>query len=152
MSLHYLGKCWNAKIASFLLHSVLVHWVMLQTILEQLLRKKGRWVFCCVLHCRSWTVLNAISISALYCWKIKLRLMTCFIASNIPQGSVLGPLFFIMYTTPLSTLISSLSLNHYLYAYDTQLFFSCHPYDNDSNITHLQNALQQISSWMTVNL
>ena len=27
-----------------------------------------------------------------------------------------------MYTTPLSTLISSLSLNHHLYADDTQLF------------------------------
>jgi len=51
----------------------------------------------------------------------------------------------------LSTLISSLSLNHHLYADDTKLFFSFHPPDFDSNITHLQNALQQISSWMTAN-
>ena len=57
-----------------------------------------------------------------------------------------------MYTTPLSTRISFLSLNHHLYDDDTQLFFSFYPSGLKSNITHLQNALQQISSWMTANL
>jgi len=32
-----------------------------------------------------------------------------------------------MYTTPLSIVISSLSLYHHLYADDTQLFLSFHP-------------------------
>jgi len=57
-----------------------------------------------------------------------------------------------MYTTPLSTLISSLSLNHYLYADDTQLFFSFHPRNFDSSIAHLQTALQLISYWMSANI
>ena len=42
--------------------------------------------------------------------------------------------------------------NAYLYADNTQLFLSFHPSDFHSNISHLQNALQQISSWMTANL
>jgi len=57
-----------------------------------------------------------------------------------------------MYTTPLSTLISSFSLKHYLYADDTQLFFSFHPRNFDSSIVHLHTGLQQISSWMSANI
>jgi len=57
-----------------------------------------------------------------------------------------------MYSSPLSTLISPLSLNHHLYAHDTQLFFIFCPPSFDSSISHLQNAFQQISSWMIANL
>ena len=76
----------------------------------------------------------------------------CTSSCGVPQGSILGPLLFIMHTTALTTLISSLSLNHHLYADETQLFFSLYPANFDSSITHLQNALHQISSWMTANL
>ena len=48
-------------------------------------------------------------------------------------------LFFVMYTTPLSTLISSLSLNHHLYADDTQLF-SHSVLVTDANILTLNSS------------
>ena len=46
-------------------------------------------------------------------------------------------MLFIMYTTPLSTLISSLSLYHRLYVDNTQLFLSFRPPDFQVSITHL---------------
>jgi len=57
-----------------------------------------------------------------------------------------------VHQTPLSTIISSCSLNHHLYADDTQLFLSFLPTRCASSIDHLHNALDRISWWMTANL
>jgi len=77
------------------------------------------------------------------CFRVKCNnnlssLHTCL--CGVLQGSVLGPLLF-----ESTVYISFMSLNHQLYADDTQLFLSFHPSEFHSNITHLQNDLQQIS-------
>ena len=41
---------------------------------------------------------------------------------GVPQGSVLGPVIFILYTTPLSTIIPSFDIKHPLYAKFTCLY------------------------------
>ena len=64
---------------------------------------------------------------------------------------VLFLVLFSLCTVVRNTLIPSLSWNHQLYANDAKLFFF-YPSDLDSSITHIQNALQQISSSMTANL
>ena len=57
-----------------------------------------------------------------------------------------------MYITPLSTLISSRSLNHHLYSDDTQIFISFAHKTFTTEITQLQDTISNISSWMTANL
>jgi len=68
-----------------------------------------------------------------------------------PKVLFLAPTFHYVHLSSY-TLISSLSLNHHLYADDTQIVFSFYAPDFPSNTTYLLNALQHISSWMTANL
>ena len=73
--------------------------------------------------------------------------LTC----RVSQGSVLGPVLFNLYTTPLSSLISASSIPQPLYADDTQLFVSFVSKNFSSAINNLQSTIVLISSSMFFN-
>ena len=97
-------------------------------------------------------VQNLLNISLFLCSCLWLCIISLSPFLWHTQGSVLGPILFNMYTTPLSTLILSRSLNHHLYADDTQLFISFAPKTFTTAISQLQDTISDISSWMTANL
>ena len=74
------------------------------------------------------------------------------LSHGVPQGSVLGPLLFTMYTAPLSALISSFkNIHHHLYADDTQIYIAINPNNASSCISELQDCLSSVKIWMNSN-
>ena len=71
---------------------------------------------------------------------------------GVPQGSVLGPLCFILYTSPVGKIIHKHGINFHFYADDTQMYISCNPKIPgacQSALTKLELCIIELSNWMT---
>ena len=69
----------------------------------------------------------------------------------MPQGSVLGPVLFVLYTQPLSQILFNHSCPHQFFADDTQLCKSCSPEHYDDTRNAFQTCISDIKDRATEN-
>ena len=74
-------------------------------------------------------------------------------AIGVPQGSVLGPKLYCMFTKPIREICRRHNMSYHCYADDTQVYIVIRPLDNWNNFrARLEACLSGISKWMSSNM
>ena len=74
-----------------------------------------------------------------------------FIVCSVPQGSVLGPLLFVLYVADLVNVVEKHGLRLYTYADDLQLTLHFRRDELAASIERLERCIEDVDQWMSAN-
>ena len=83
----------------------------------------------------------------------KSRSGNCILKIGVPQGSILGPILFILYTKELNYIANKHGFNIHLYADDTQMYLEFNPLFEDVSKFEekIVQCMNDIKNWMLAN-
>jgi hypothetical protein len=76
---------------------------------------------------------------------------TTSVLYGVPQGSVLGPILYLLYTSEVSSVVQRFGFKVHAYADDLQIYDSCYPVHASRLVLRLSECIKAVQDWMSTN-